>query len=518
MQPVSRQAEYERRFMIRNILEYLEKSAERFPDKTALEDEHGSLSYAEYISLAKSAGTWLLKNSAEGVRNKPVAVIIDRNIRSIVTFMGIVYSGNFYVPVDSTMPAERVRLIYDTLRPVCVIDARTDASSPAEGAIPFEEITAAEPDEELLAEVRKNAIDTDPLYGIFTSGSTGVPKGVVVCHRSLVDLVEAFSDTFGFDEDMVFANQAPFDFDVSVKDIYNAMRNGGTVAVVPKRLFTSPKLLLEFLTEHNVNTMIWAVSALRIVSDFKALDAADALPSLRYVMFSGEVMPVKALNYWIDHLPEPVYVNLYGPTEITCNCSYYIVNGKQDELKALPIGRAFPNTRILLLDEKREKLVTKPGEIGELCVAGTSLSLGYWNNAEKTHEAFFKDPSITEYDSLVYGTGDMAYYNEDGDLVFASRRDFQIKHMGHRIELGEIEVALNAIPFIETSCCLYDEARGKIVCFYQSQTEDKKAIVKFLADKLPKYMWPNIYNRYDRLPMNKNSKIDRVKLKEEIGS
>ena len=502
--------------MIRNVLEYLEASAERCPDKMALQDENESLTYREYVTRAKTAATYLATHETKGFKNRPVAVIIDRNIRSITAFIGIVYSGNFYVPIDHTMPEERIRLIYDTLQPVAVVDARTDTSKPIEGAVTLEDMLAGSVDEELLGQIRQESIDTDPLYSIFTSGSTGVPKGVVVCHRSVIDLVEAFADAFGFDENMVHGNQAPFDFDVSVKDIYNAMRNAATVVVVPKKLFMLPKLLLDFLAEYKINTMIWAVSALRIVSDFKALDAVETMPDIRYIMFSGEVMPVKALNYWIEKVPGPLYVNLYGPTEITCNCTYFVVEGKQDEWKMLPIGKAFKNTRILLLDEKREKPVTKTGEVGEICVAGTSLALGYWNNPEKTKEAFFQDPTITAYNSVIYGTGDMAYYDEKGDLIFASRRDFQIKHMGHRIELGEIEVALNAIPFIETSCCLYDEARGKIVCFYQSQSEDTRAIVKLLGEKLPKYMWPNIFKRYDKLPMNKNSKIDRVKLKEEI--
>ena len=503
--------------MIRNVLEYLERSADAFPDKMALQDEHEKLTYAEYIERAKTIATYLLGHGLKSCSNKPVAVIIDRNIRSIVAFMGIVYSGNFYVPIDNTMPAERIKLIYDTLDPVAIIDARTDTTKPVEGAIDFEEAAyGTEIDEDLLRKVRSESIDTDPLYGIFTSGSTGVPKGVVICHRGVIDMVEAFGDTFGFDSEMVHANQAPFDFDVSVKDLYNAMRNGGSVVVVPKRMFSMPKLLLEFLVEYKANTLIWAVSALRIVSDFKALGAVEEKPHLRYVMFSGEVMPIKALNYWMDNVPEPMYVNLYGPTEITCNCTYFIIEGKQDELKALPIGKAFVNTKVVLLDEKREKPVLKAGDIGEVCVGGAGLALGYWNNPEKTREAFFQNPAITEHPSLLYGTGDMAFYNEDGNLVFASRRDFQIKHMGHRIELGEIEVAINAIPFIDTSCCLYDEERGKIVCFYQSESDDVKAIIAFLSDKLPKYMWPNIFKRYDRLPMNKNSKIDRVKLKEEI--
>jgi len=503
--------------MVRNVLQFLEASAQRLPDKIALEDENNKLTYSEYVTQAKTMGSYLANNELKGLKSKPVAVVIDRNIKSLISFMGIVYSGNFYVPIDNTMPKERVDLIYNTLNPVAVIDARENTSKPIEGAIVFDEAMASgKIDEETLQRIRFEAVDIDPIYCIFTSGSTGVPKGVLTNHRSIVDLVEAFGEAFGFDENMVHGNQSPFDYDGSSKDIYNSMRNGSRVVIVPKKLFMLPKLLLEFIEERGINTLIWAVSALRIVSDFKAFNSVDFKAKMRYIMFSGEVMPVKALNYWIDNVPDPMYVNLYGPTEITCNCTYYIVDGKKDEWKALPIGKPFTNTRIILLDEKREKVITKPKETGELCVAGTSLSLGYWNNKEKTKDAFIQNPLITEYESLIYATGDMAYYDENGDLIFASRRDYQIKHMGHRIELGEIEVALNAIPFIETSCCLYDGARGKIVCFYQSQSDDTRAIVKLLGEKLPKYMWPNIFKRYDKLPLNTSSKIDRAKLKKLI--
>ena len=503
--------------MVRNVLEYLEASAARVPDKVALKDEHESLTYKEYLQEARKVGTYLIENVVKENRNKPVAVLIDRNVWSVIAFMGIVYSGNFYVPIDNTMPSERVKLIYDTLDPIAVIDGRINASDTIEGAIPIMEIVEkASADDELLQKVRSSAIDTDPLYGVFTSGSTGVPKGIVPCHRSIVDWVEAMADEFGFDENMIHGSQAPLDFDAFVKDIYNGMRNGSTVVIIPRKLFSMPKLLFAFLVEHNVNTIVWAVSAMRIVSDFKAFGAIEELPDLRYVMFSGEVMPIKALNYWMDNIPNAMYVNLYGPTETTCNCTYYIVEGKQDELKPLPIGKPFRNARVVILDEKRQHVITEPGVKGELCVAGTCLALGYWNNPEKTREAFFQNPSITEYNSILYGTGDLAYYAEDGNLMFASRRDFQIKHMGHRIELGEIEVALNAIPFIDIAVCLYDDRKGKIVCCYQSETEDTKAIVKFLSDKLPKFMWPNIYKRYEKLPANKNGKIDRVKLKQEV--
>lgn len=501
--------------MIYNVLQYLERSAERFPDKIALGDEFGEITYGEYERTAKIIGTYISKR-VNGVTGSPVAVLIDRNIKSVCAFMGIVYSGNFYVPIDSTMPQERIDLIYKTLSPVLTLDARnTEEETDDESAASFTAaVSGGEIDEVLLKKIRDGHIDTDPLYSIFTSGSTGVPKGVLICHRSVIDLVGSFEDAFYFSSEDVFGNQAPFDFDVSIKDVYNSMYMGATMQVIPKRCFKTPKLLLDYLEEKRITTLIWAVSALRIVSDFKALEGREL--KLRNIMFSGEVMPVKSLNYWIDHVPEARYVNLYGPTEITCNCTYYIIdkNHRMRDDEKIPVGKAFRNCRVFLKNDKEER-ITKAGEIGEICVEGTCLGLGYWNNRKKTDEVFADNPLIKEYHSGIYKSGDLGYYNDNNEIVFASRKDFQIKHMGHRIELGEIEVALNAIPFLDVACCIYDSEKERIVCHYQADKDCKKEIVLALSKKLPKYMWPNIYIRHDALPLNKNGKIDRVKLKED---
>ena len=152
-------------------------------------------------------------------------------------------------------------------------------------------------------------------------------------------------------------------------------------------------------------------------------------------------MPVKHLNIWKKYLPEAMYVNVYGPTEITCNCTYHIIDREYEPGENLPIGKPFPNEKVFLLDEE-DREVTKPGEKGEICVSGTALSLGYYNNPEQTAKAFVQNPLNQSYLEPIYRTGDLAYYGEDGNLYFASRKDFQIKHMGHRIELGEIETAL----------------------------------------------------------------------------
>ena len=500
-----------------SILRYLEYDALNHPDRAALADENRQLTYREYLLSAQTIGTYLAANITKGQMRRPIVVLIDRNVYSVLAFMGCLYSGNFYVPVDATMPAERIRLILETASPLCILDAR-EAGKPWNGAIRVVDILEdGSLDSELMKFIQGQVIDADPLYAIFTSGSTGIPKGVLISHRSALNMTESFGEAFGFDDDLVFGNQAPFDFDVSVKDIYNSLRCGARLEIIPKRLFMLPKLLIEYLNERTVNILIWAVSALRIVANFKTLDSIDTLPRFKFIMFSGEVMPVKVLNYWKDHVPSARYVNLYGPTEITCNCTYYEVTRRYEDAESLPIGRALPNYRVFLRDEAG-KILNQPNVVGEICVEGAGVALGYWNDPERTQQAFIQNPLATGYRSTVYATGDMAYYAEDGNLVFASRKDYQIKHMGHRIELGEIETALNAIPFMDVACCLYNTVDEKIVCFYQSSNQNVKDIVAELGKYLPKYMWPNQYVHMEQMPLNKNGKVDRQLLNKQLYS
>lgn len=500
--------------MIYNVLQLLEKSAEDYPNKIAIQDEYESVNYKEYETIARKIGTFISKKTF-GMTCSPVAVLIDRNVKSVCSFMGVVYSGNFYVPIDITMPKERIKLILDTLKPELVIDARNKDVDISFCAFKYLDIIREEDiDNEILEDIRRNSIDTDPLYSIFTSGSTGIPKGVLISHRGVIDLVNAFSDTFEFNDEIVFGNQAPFDFDVSVKDIYNALFVGGTVQILPKRLFKTPKLLVEYLLEKKIDSLIWAVSALRIISDFRALDDGAEL-KLKNVMFSGEVMPVKSLNYWMEHVAGARYVNLYGPTEITCNCTFYTIDKKFQNDEMIPIGRSFKNSRVFIISEENE-IIRESNKLGEICVEGSCVGLGYFNNIEKTREVFIQNPYTKSYDTRIYKTGDIGFYDKAGNLVFSSRKDYQIKHMGHRIELGEIEVALNALSFIVVACCIYDEQREKIICHYQAENECRKEIVIELSQKLPKYMWPNVYVHHNEIPLNKNGKIDRARLKEEI--
>lgn len=498
-----------------NILDYLENSAEKYPDKTAFADEHGSCTYRELLDKAKRSGSALAQRF---LRRSPVAVLADKSTDVIIAFMGIVYAGCFYVMLDPSQPEARLNQILDTLRPEALLIGggyeKTADSLAYEGPLlPLRLWEQAEEEEAALEEIRRQALDTDPLYGIFTSGSTGRPKGVVVSHRSVIDFMEYFTELFSITAQDVIGNQAPFDFDVSVKDIYATIKAGATMEILPKQLFSFPAKLLDYLCERRVTTAIWAVSALCIISTLNGF--SYRVPThLNKILFSGEVMPVSHLNIWREHLPDALFVNLYGPTEITCNCTYYIVDKTFAPGETLPIGIPFPNESVFLLDTE-DRPVTKPGMSGELCVAGTALSLGYYRDPEKTAAAFVQNPLNDRYPETVYRTGDLAHYGEDGLLYFESRRDFQIKHMGHRIELGEIEAALDACAGVVRACCIYLEEKNKIAAFYEGSA-DKKEITGQLGRRIPRYMFPNIYRNMPALPMTKNGKIDRQLLRRSL--
>lgn len=494
-----------------NILEYLEGSSKRFPDKTAFADEHSSCTFRELEMTARRIGTALAKYF---VPRNPVPVFMEKSVETIGVFMGAVYAGCFYVLIDTKQPASRLNQILEILDSEVIVTSEKYLEDleklDFKGEVVLAKNLAEEPEnKELLKEIRNQAVDMDPLYGIFTSGSTGVPKGVVVGHRSVLDFIDCFTELFDISEKDVIGNQAPWDFDVSVKDIYSGLKTGTTVQIIPKQMFSFPTKLIDYLIEREVTILIWAVSALCIISTLNGFEY-KVPDKIKKILFSGEAMPVKHLNIWRKYLPDVMYVNIYGPTEITCNCTYYIIDREFQPGDVLPMGKAFPNEKVFLLDEEN-RLITEKNKTGELCVTGSALALGYYKNREQTDKAFVQNPLNDRYLEMVYRTGDLAYYNELGELCFASRKDFQIKHMGHRIELGEIEAAMEKIPEIIRSCCIFDSAKSKIVAFYEGDIE-RRPLARALGQYVPAFMVPNVFRQVERMPLTKNGKIDRKAL------
>ena len=500
--------------MIRNILDYLEQSARHYPDKIAFADEMSTCTYKELWETARSVGTKLANYVPP---RSPVPVFMEKRVETIYAFLGAVYAGCFYVLLDPKLPSERLKQILQTLQSEVLVlhpdyEKQFKTLEYEGNVVNILEAVQEEEDAVLLEAIREQRLDIDPLYAIFTSGSTGIPKGVLVSHRSVIDFMEEFVDIFGITDKDVIGNQAPFDFDVSVKDIYSTLKTGATMQIIPKKMFSFPTKLLDYLDEREITTLIWAVSALCIVTTLKGLEY-KVPQKVNKIIFSGEVMPIKHLNEWKKYLPDALYANVYGPTEITCNCTYYIVDREFQPGESLPIGQPFPNEKVFLLDEENQ-LVREAGKKGEICVSGTALSLGYYRNPEQTKKVFVQNPLNEKYLERIYRTGDMAYYGHDGYLYFASRKDFQIKHMGHRIELGEIELAMEMAEGIRRACCTYDEPENKIIAFYEGEAE-KRQIVRALGKKLPAYMIPNVWVKLDRLPITKNGKIDRKKMLKE---
>lgn len=573
---------------MKNVLEFIERSAERYPDKLAVADENGGVTYSQLELMAKKIGAWIHKMTG-GEHRKPVAVLLDKKPESVAAYMGVMYSGNFYVVLDAEMPDARAEAILGTLRPAAIVtdsvhmeraekmvsgymrsgagscslngsktetsgadglsdsDAEVEvnqvcscnfgdssaAANKAGSCKPSDSIAEAshtaifnlddldgDVPVDVLKDIRRKMIDTDPAYALFTSGSTGVPKGAVVSHANIIAYINWYTETFGIDEDTVFGNQTPFYFSMSVSDLYSTLKSGATLYIIPKAYFTFPMKLMEFLATYKINTIYWVPSALQIVANYKMFQYAK-LPELKKVLFAGEVMPTRPLNYWIQNLPDAMYANLFGPTETTDICTYYIVDRPFKDDEPLPMGYACDNCDVFVIDSNGCEVSpdvdpeTGYSREGELYVRGSFVALGYYGNGEKTREAFVQNPLNDKYPELVYRTGDLVKYNRYGELVYISRKDYQIKHMGYRIELGEIEAAAGAIDGIRSYACIYDETDDKIVFIYEGRKKDDAELLEAFRRRVPHYMEPGRFVRVTAMPHNANGKIDRKRLKAE---
>ena len=495
---------------MKNVLEWLESAAMRTPQKIAVADGENELTYFELSSRARRLGSALCLH---GQRNRPACVLLPRSADALAAMLGVVYSGNFYVVLDCEMPDERMRAIVERLRPFAIV-TNEEYAPVAECLLPGGVIDAPASfaqteDPTALAAVRRSMTDADPLYTLFTSGSTGTPKGVVIRHRNVISYIAWFTQTFGIDETSVFGGQTPLYFSMSVSDVYGSLCAGATLELIPKSCFSFPALLVDFLNERKVDTIYWVPSALSLVANWGIFECKRPL-YLRRVLFAGETMPTRQLNYWRSFFPHALYANLFGPTETTDICAYYVLDRDFADDEPLPIGRACDNCALLVLGEDGRPV--KPGEEGELWVRGSFVAPGYYCEPGKTAERFVQNPLHSDYPDPVYRTGDIVRENERGELVYVSRRDGQVKRMGYRIELGEIEAAASALPTLENCAALYDADKKQIVLAYCARGCSESELREALKKRLPGYMLPERLARFAALPLSSNGKTDRAAL------
>ncbi len=510
--------------MINSVTRWLDQTAEKYPDRIALVDEEHTYTFRQVRQMAMSAACFI--REAVSMPRRPVAVLQKKSADVLITYFGIAYSGNCYSPIAADMPAGRVHKILDTLQPALMICDDENAGRCGSGreiaytgkSLVFSEITGRtdpEAEQSVLA-WEDEILDTDLLYILFTSGSTGSPKGVAIPHKAVIDFTDWMTDTFRITCDDRMGNQAPFYFDLSVLDVYAPIKTGASLYIIPGGLFAQPVRLLSYIREKKLSILFWVPSALMMLSKLRAFEEVDVSRHLRTVLFCGEVMPNKQLNIWRHYLPDVTYANLYGPTEATDASTCYIVDREFSDDEPLPIGRAMRNTQVLVLRE--DDTPVQGEENGELCIRGTGLAAGYYNDPEKTAASFVQNPLNRAVPDIIYRTGDIVHYNERGELVYVCRKDFQIKHMGHRIELGEIETAASSLEGVDNCCCLYDTKRSRILLVLETKDEslDKKTVNERLREMVPEYMLPGKVLMKAQFPYNMNGKVDRKQLRAEL--
>lgn len=507
-----------------SVLDILEETAARHGTRTAIIDGDDKITYEQLAEQAKQLG-YALTQALDGALQKPVMLFMEKSRQCITAMLGVLYSGNIYVPMDVRTPPDRLASIQQTLESDRVLTTRAEEPQLRKigyqgSVLLYEELLAAQTDSTQAEDEQygkndqrdrrqtRKSIDTDLMYILFTSGSTGVPKGVAVTHRSVVDYIEDFQQEVQLTKEDILGNQTPFYTDMSLKDIYMGIKAGAAVCIIPQKYFMSPRKLLQYLEDKRVTSLAWVPTAYRIVSQFDGLSRIRP-GYLRRFLFSGETMPVPVFHYWKKHYPDAEFIQQYGPTEITGACTSFRITKDYREEETIPIGKPFPNTGLLLLDENdREIRSSETERMGEICVYGSCLAAGYYNNPQKTREVFVQNPLITTHESRMYRTGDLARWDAEGNLLFLSRKDDQIKHGGRRIELGEIEAAAAAVEGIKACCCVHNVRKDALVLYYIGEIEETD-VMKGMQCRLPKYMIPTICHKKEMLPTLSNGKLNR---------
>ena len=506
--------------MLINLLSYFNDAVSKNPDKIAVIDGTLEKSFIDLDKESNVLGCYL-GNITKDKINTVVAVFLPKCYNTILSDISIMKSGKAYMNLDIKTPLKRIKSILDLIKPEKIITSSSFYKYlidiyDQENIVNIDKIgLLTENRDSVVSENYKKLIDTDPLCIINTSGSTGTPKGVILNHRSFIDFTEWSIETMEYTDNEIIGSLSPVVFDIYSYELCLMMSKSATMVLIPDMYAAFPAKILQLLIEREVTFIFWVPTIMVNIANLGLLDKMK-INSLKIVWFAGEVFPTKQFNIWRRALPSVMFVNMYGPIEITLDCTHYVINRELKDDEPIPIGHAMRNTDILLLNENDQ--LCAPGEEGELCVRGTSLAMGYYNNPEKTAAAFVQNPLNKSYPEIIYRTGDVACVNEFGEIVFKGSRDTLVKHSGYRIELGEIEhVVVNTLGLFSNACVVYDYTKKEIILIYESDEDiDVGQIKKTISKSLPRYMIPNIYIRVQEMPRNPNGKIDRLRLKQWV--
>lgn len=515
----------------------LTETAQRYPDSEALAFGERTLTYNDleretnkFASLLPDLGV---------VRGARVGIHLRRGIESVIAAIGILKAGAAYVPLDPTSPAGRLRFVVNACHLRVVVTAREGLvalSQAFDGEWPLTHIVLMDGADGVQSSTalpsvvdwtetpngfgreapQVPTIDTDTAYVLFTSGSTGTPKGVVISHLNALTFINTAQDFFAIGKDDRLSHICSLHTDMSVFDIYVAMKAGACVVGIPETAAMFPVKLAEVIAKGRISVWNSVPSALSLLATLSNLDGHD-LSSLRLVLFAGEVFPLKSLRRLQAATPAARYCNMYGQTEANSSTYHWVGHVPDGSTDPLPIGRPLPNFDVFALDTNGKR-VTEAGREGELYVRASTVAAGYWNEPEKTAEAFVANPLAPGTHDRVYKTGDMVRLDPNGEYVFLGRHDLMIKSRGYRIEIGEIETVLRNHPGIRNAVVIPipDERIGNrlsaIIELAVAGGLTKDDIGTYCVAELPRYMVPDEIAFRDSLPLTSSGKVDRLRL------
>ncbi|MDP4161800.1 MAG: D-alanine--poly(phosphoribitol) ligase subunit DltA [Bacillota bacterium] len=500
------------------LIHAIEDHALTNPGKGAFISNGSQLSYGDLWEQSEKIASYLLKQSLK--KASPILVYGHMEPSMLVSFLASVKAGHPYIPIDTSIPMERVVKICESSGAELLINATNQelpAKLPSVRILPFHKLNGHEPIEKAVS-ADFWVKDDENFYIIYTSGSTGNPKGVQISANNLESFVSWMLRDFPINGQLRFLNQAPFSFDLSVMDLYPALASGGTLHAVTKEMIAKPKVLFEELKRSNIQVWTSTPSFVQMClmdPSFKE----DLLPELSVFLFCGEILPATVSRQLLERFPKAKIFNTYGPTEATVAVTLVEVTPELlDNYPTLPVGKEKSDMRIIIVDENVQEV--KDGEKGEIIIVGPSVSKGYLGQPELSKKAFFT------YDGeMAYRTGDAGYIENDM-LFYKGRLDFQIKLHGYRMELEEIEHHIAKSRYVKAVVIVPFTLNEKIEYLiaaiipakhsFEKEFQLTAAIKKELSDALPSYMIPRKFAYYEELPMTANGKVDRKQIGEKV--
>ena len=504
--------------MITLVHQWFSAAAARHPDKPAVSCGDDTLSFRELDERTNSLAREI--RAAGASRASLVPFFMKKSTRSIQSILGILKADCAYVPIDVDSPSQRLVSIIDAAHAkVILVDT--------ESAVKLRELVPADHLPVMIDVGASEGGDTSPIvpenlsidlaYVLFTSGSTGTPKGVMIPHKAIIDYIDWCVETYGLTGDDVISNHAPLYFDNSTFDLYTAFHTGATLHLVPKELNAVIPRLATWLREREITTFFCVPSVLRMLLRSRRVKPGS-LPRLRHVIAAGEVLPPDVVDTWMELVPDAQYTNMYGPTEITVDCSYHVIHERPGTERPVPIGKARTNMELFVrLDDG--SLTQESGAEGELLVRGTSVAYGYLGDAERTESTFIQNPLNDLFHDPLYCTGDLVRIDSDGDFQFLGRADHQVKLLGYRIELGEVEAVLSSLDEIEEVVVVFKATEPEEIGALMVVRDgvDRSALNAAMNAALPTYMVPTTVVDLDGdYPMTSNGKYDRRTITERV--